>query len=41
MSYPAFLPVELEETKETFLLCPAQTGSAGANAVWEDKNHRR
>lgn len=31
--YPSFPPAELEDAKEAFLFCSAQTGGAGADGV--------
>lgn len=31
--YPSIPPAELEDTKEAFLFCSAQTGGAGADGV--------
>lgn len=31
--YPSIPPAELEDTKEAFLVCSAQTGGAGADGV--------
>lgn len=40
-TYLGFPPAELEDTQEAFLLCSVQTGSTGADGVYEKKKKRR
>lgn len=40
-TYLRFPLAELEDTQEAFFLCSAQTGSAGANGVYEKKPKRK